>query len=212
MPHASALHDLELGDAPDTPLSRALTGPATEPRSTPMDAFEMARAWFLEGRRLDMQQLAAELGVGRATLYRWCGSRELLLGEVIWSLQRDGLATAWARTRGDAVDRLVRALTRVLRDIREYEPLQHFFAEGGEYALRVLTSNHSIVQRRLIEWFAQWLNDEVQLDPTVDANDLAYAIVRVLESFVWSDMITGAAPQPDKGGRMAGLLVSAAVA
>jgi hypothetical protein len=89
--------------------------------------------------------------------------------------------------------------------------LQHFFAEGGEYALRVLTSNHSVVQRRLIDWFAQWLSDEVDLDPTVDANDLAYAIVRVLESFVWSDMITGAAPQPDTGGRMAGLLVSAAM-
>ena len=211
MPHASALQDSELGEPPQTPLTRALSGPAAEPRSTPMDAFDLARQWFLEGRRLDMQQLAAELGVGRATLYRWCGSRELLLGEVIWSVQRDGLETAWARTRGEPVDRLVRALTRVLRDIREYEPLRVFVAEGGEYALRVLTSNHSIVQRRLIDWFAQWLNEEVDLDPSVDPNDLAYAIVRVLESFVWSDMITGAAPQPDKGGRMAGLLVSAAV-
>ncbi len=211
MPHASALHDLEVGDTPDTPLTRALSGPVSEPRSTPMDAFEVARAWFLEGRKLDMQQLAAELGVGRATLYRWCGSRELLLGEVLWSVQRDALGAAWGRTRGDSVERLVRTLTRLLRDIREYEPLRVFFAEGGEYALRVLTSNHSIVQRRLIDWFAQWLRDEVDLDPTVDPNDLAYAIVRVLESFVWSDMITGAAPQPDTGGRMAGLLVSAAV-
>lgn len=211
MPHATAEHDSELGVPPETPLARALSGPLVEPRCTPMDAFELARQWFLEGRRLDMQQLAAELGVGRATLYRWCGSRELLLGEVIWSIQRDGLSAAWSRTRGEPVDRLVRTLTSVLRDIREYEPLQHFFAEGGEYALRVLTSNHSVVQRRLIDWFSQWLSDEADLDPTVDAGDLAYAIVRVLESFVWSDMITGAAPQPDTGGRMAGLLVSAAV-
>jgi hypothetical protein len=37
-------------------------------------AFAAAREVYLSGRRLDMRDLAARLGVGRTTLYRWCGT------------------------------------------------------------------------------------------------------------------------------------------
>src|SRR4028119_1210088 len=40
----------------------------------------------LAGTRVDMGPLAAELGVDRATLFRWVGNRDQLLTEVIWSL------------------------------------------------------------------------------------------------------------------------------
>ena len=52
-------------------------------RSTP---FRLARRTFLAGERIDMQTLARSLGVDRATLYRWVGSRERLLTEILWSL------------------------------------------------------------------------------------------------------------------------------
>lgn len=197
-------------ESAETPLTRALRGAGPAHRCTPVDAFQSALQWFLDGRRLDMRQLAAELGVGRATLYRWCGTRELLLGEIISSIQEQALGAAWARSRGTGAERLVATLARLMRQVRAYEPLQRFVAEDAEYALRVLTSKHSIVQRRLIDWIAQVLSDEGDLEPSVDVADLAYAIVRICESFVWSDMITGAAPETDKGARMVGLLVSAA--
>jgi AcrR family transcriptional regulator len=203
-------HGAALAEPVETPLTRALHGAQPDRRSTPVDAFTLAREWFLQCRRLDMQQLAAELGVGRATLYRWCRSRELLLGEVISSIQEQALAAAWKRSRGRGADRLTSTLARVMRHVRDYEPLQRFVAEDAEYALRVLTSQRSVVQRRIIDWCAQKLRDEVDLDPSVDPEDLAYAIVRICEAFVWSDMITGAPPQTDKGARMAGLLISAA--
>jgi AcrR family transcriptional regulator len=31
---------------------------------------------YLHGRRIDVQAIAAQLGLGRATIYRWFGSRE----------------------------------------------------------------------------------------------------------------------------------------
>ena len=37
---------------------------------------------YLRGRRIDVQAIAVELGLGRATIYRWFGSREELIGEV----------------------------------------------------------------------------------------------------------------------------------
>jgi AcrR family transcriptional regulator len=194
----------------ETPLTQALHGAQPDRRSTPLDAFTLAREWFLQGRRLDMQQLATELGVGRATLYRWCRSRELLLGEVISSIQEQALAEAWTRSRGQGADRLTATLARLMGHIRSYEPLQRFVGEDAEYALRVLTSKRSVVQRRTIDWCVQKLRDDVDLDPSVDPEDLAYAIVRVCEAFVWSDMITGAPPETEKGARMAGLLISAA--
>jgi AcrR family transcriptional regulator len=195
----------------ETPLARALYAPgATPPRPTPRDAFALARQWFLDGRRLDMQQLAGELGIGRATLYRWCGSRELLLGEVIWSLNAESLRRVEARSRGRGRARIVRILERTLSQVRSFEPLRRFVADDPEYALRVLTSKHSVVQGRLIDWCAERLRAEVPLDETVDPRDLAYVIVRVCESFVWSDMITGAPPETDKAARMVDLLVSAA--
>ena len=42
--------------------------------------------------RIDMSALADELGVNRVTLYRWVGSRDRLLVEVVWSLARETLA------------------------------------------------------------------------------------------------------------------------
>ena len=58
------------------------------PRPTALDAFLRARKRFLACERIDMSSLAEELGVSRVTLYRWVGSREHLLVEVIWSLAR----------------------------------------------------------------------------------------------------------------------------
>src|SRR4051794_17331783 len=81
-----------------TPLARALdTGAA--PRPTALDALEAARRTFLRGERVEMQALADELGISRVTLHRWVGNRDLLLGEVIWSLAEPALREARAATR-----------------------------------------------------------------------------------------------------------------
>jgi AcrR family transcriptional regulator len=193
-----------------TPLTRALHGPSPAPRSAPIDAFRMARKWFLDGRRVDMQQLAAELGVSRATLYRWCGSRELLIGEVIWSLNERSLNETRAKTRGSGRALITRTLQRALAQIRGFEALQRFVAEDAEYALRIITSKQSVVQARLIDWTADFLKTEIEVRADVDLTDLAYVIVRVCESFVWSDMITGAPPATDKAVKIVDMLISAA--
>ena len=55
-------------------------------RPTPEAAYDAATRTYLVVRRLDMRELAAEIGVARNTLYRWTGGRERLLQDVICSL------------------------------------------------------------------------------------------------------------------------------
>src|SRR5689334_4249421 len=45
-----------------------------------------AARWIYEGRRVDMQGLADELGVSRVTLFRRVGSREELISQALWRL------------------------------------------------------------------------------------------------------------------------------
>ena len=74
----------------------ARTSQAAAPRPAVADALRLARRKFRAAERIDMTALADELGVNRVTLYRWVGSRDQLLVEVVWSLARRTLAQAEA--------------------------------------------------------------------------------------------------------------------
>lgn len=157
-----------------------------------------------------MQQLALELGIGRATLYRWWRSREVVIGEVIWRIMTEAIDRIDARSRGRGQARLVRNFGRFADTVRTFEPLVKFVSAEPDYALRVLTSRFSVVQGRLIALTAAELAALPDIDPNIDVRDLAYTIVRVGESFIWSDMITGDPPRSDKAAAMVDLLVTAA--
>src|ERR1043166_4279185 len=88
-----------------TPLERALEDP-TRAGATPLDALALAREHWLRSGRLDMGALARDLGVSRATLYRWVGTKERLLGEVLWTFAEDTIRDARAHARGTGPDYL----------------------------------------------------------------------------------------------------------
>src|SRR3954452_15724652 len=118
---------------------RALADDAPTRRSTPLDAFLLARRKFLAAERIDMSGLAAELGVNRVTLYRWVGSREQLLVEVVWSLGSRTLQNAKQRARSKGAERIVRVVTRFLDDVISNPGMRRWLAEEGELAMRLLT-------------------------------------------------------------------------
>ena len=175
------------------------------------DVVERALEWFLDGRRIDMQQLASELGIGRATLYRWWGSKERLTGEVVWRIMHDAIRRLESRGRGTPDQRLVRDLDRLAATVRTFEPLAQFVSQDPEHALRVLTSDHSVTQRHAIDWVAGRLRAIPGIDHGIGIDDLAYTIIRIVESFVWTDMITGDPPRPERAAEMVALLISAAM-
>jgi AcrR family transcriptional regulator len=183
-----------------TSLERVLDADGP-PAATPLDALRLARERWLEGGRLDMGALAAELGVSRATLYRWVGTRERLLGEVLWTFAEAAIRDARAAASGGGPEFLADSIERYMRAALESAPVKRFLKQDPELALRVLTSKHSPMQRRSIAAVTEQLTEQVSagaLEPALDPEDLAYVIVRIVESYLFSDLITGTEPDVDK--------------
>ena len=101
------------------PSPRRQSAGTTIARPVALDAFRLARRTFQAGDRVDMQTLARTLHVDRVTVYRWVGSREQLLTEILWSLIEptivnlreayDGRVDA---LRNQSLDRLFRRCAR----------------------------------------------------------------------------------------------------
>ncbi|MFB9686446.1 QsdR family transcriptional regulator [Amycolatopsis plumensis] len=163
--------------------------------------FEVAREWFLSGRRLDMGELAQELAISRATLHRRIGSRDRLLGEILWSLSEVTIARLWPSCVGRGAAGVADFVSGYVRFANDSPPFRDFLRREPERALRLLTTRASVCQQRTMEKLATLLEDEVaagRLVPPVPVPDLAYLLVRIGESFVYTDVITGDAPDAGK--------------
>ena len=144
-----------------------------------------------------MSALAADLGVSRVTLYRWVGSRDRLLVEIIWSLARRTLDNIEAEADDGGPERIVRVVTRFLEDVIANPGMQRWLAEEGESAMRLLTRGESGFQPRLIDAMHDLLSEQADagaLDLPVDLREVAYVIVRLIESYTYLDLITGEEP------------------
>ena len=172
------------------------------PTSIPADVFTAATASYVAERRIDMRALANELGIGRATLYRRAGNREELIDEVIWWRSRHALADAANDTADQkGVPRLVAMLDQLLRRIENDRPLHAFLENDPEVALRILTGEHSLVQQGMTKSLERLIDLEVargQFVADLDASTLAFAIVRICEGFLYSDIIADRSPDIDR--------------
>ena len=180
-------------------------------RTAPADALHAARRHFLRRERLDMNELARELGIGRATLYRWAGGRDQLLGEVLWSLAEPGLGQARAEAKGRGADWVLDVYRRFGDLIVGLEPLRHFVKTEPECALRVMTSKASPLQRRVVDTFRDVLVEAEKsrrLELRLDPETLAFAMVRIAESFLWTDLITGGTPDLTKAQEVTKVLLT----
>lgn len=199
-----------------TPLALALAGRADGGRVTPLTAFKLARRWWLQGRRLNLSALAEELGIGRATLMRWIGTKELLLGEILWSLYKATFDQA--RTDADncnslyGVDYLVRIYGDINQALMAAMPLKRFLRDDPRFGLQVLTSNVSGLQERLIRTWTALFEEQIaagHIDPLMEPGDLAYFIVRIGEGALYSDLICGREPALAPANTAFRLLLSA---
>ncbi|WNG32594.1 TetR/AcrR family transcriptional regulator [Archangium violaceum] len=179
---------------PVTPLTQRLEAPA---RATPQQLFALAMDWWTKGERFDIGRMAQELGVSRATVFRWVGTRELLYGEVLSSLFAEALDTARKEARGEGAELITDITQRLLHFIVQDEPLRRFVQQDPEYAMRVLMSKSSTVEQRNAASVRAALEDGVRaglIRPAMDLDALAYVIIRIGESFLYRDAITGDPP------------------
>lgn len=182
------------GERPVTRLQRELARSEHERRPTALDALRLARRKFLEAERIDMTPLADELGVNRVTLYRWVGSREQLLVEVLWSLGEHTLDLVGESVQEAGAERIVQVVTGFLEVVIANPGMRRFLTEEGELAMRLLTRHDTGFQPRLIDAVHDLLAAEAgagRLDLPADLREVAYVIVRLIESYTYLDLITG---------------------
>jgi len=187
-----------------TPLQRQLAG-AQPARPTALDAFALARRTFQRGCRLDMGVLARELGVNRATLYRWVGSRDSLLIEVLWHLMRRTTERLLAADDGPPAGRAARIVEGMLHAVIGNPGMARFIESEGELALRLLTTKASDYQSRLVGLVHGLVAADLErgcLRTEVPADDLAFAVVRIMESYVYIGLITGERADPERAARV----------
>ena len=183
----------------------ASTDLGTRPRSGADEAFRLARQAFLAGERIDMQRLAAELGVNRVTLYRWVGNRARLLGDVAWALAERTIDHELEHSETRGGERIAEVVTGFIEAVRTNEGMRRTVAQEGPVAVRLMTAGEGAVQPRLVEKFRTILEAEVgggAFTPTAPLDEIAYALVRVCEACVYLDLLVDQHPDLDRVARM----------
>ena len=165
--------------------------PATASRE---DVLAAARAQFMAGDRVDLTIVARDLGLGRATIYRWFGSRERLVAEVIADESEVLISRHRREVRRRGPQGLLEVFDRINRSLARSMPLRRFVEQEGAAALRLLTSSTGGVQGRGVALITQMIEAEVaagRYEPPADPETLAYAIVRLCEAFLYNDAAFG---------------------
>lgn len=164
-------------------------------------ALRAARRQFVASGGLAMDQLTEDLWVSRATLYRVVGSRDRLLGDVLWQLAARTLDLA--RDRADAagqhgVERLLGIAQRFDDEVGTHEPLQKYLAVDPVDATRVLFGATARVHMRHVAAWADLIRGEQDsggLGPLqFSVAETAFAFVRIGESVLFGSMLAGIEP------------------
>ncbi|MGH2989504.1 MAG: QsdR family transcriptional regulator [Solirubrobacterales bacterium] len=164
--------------------------PAAATREQVLDA---ATQRYLRGRRVDVQAIAAELGLGRTTIYRWFGSREELIGDVLVRVTHPLLDAAHAGARGRGAVKLLDTFDRFNHSLVDAPALRDFVERERDAAVRIITSGAGNVQPRNVAMVTAVIEKEVSAgtyDPPVEPATLGYAVVRLAEAFIFNEAAT----------------------
>jgi AcrR family transcriptional regulator len=181
-----------------TTTTRRPGRPAAATREQVLDA---ALNRYLRGRRVDIQAIAGELGLGRATVHRWFGTREALIGEVVVLAAAPVLEASRTEARGKGGPALLETFDRFNRKLADAPALRQFVEAEREAALRIITSRNGIVQPQMVAMITELIDEEARAgryDPPVEPAVLGYAIVRLAEAFLFNDAALGSRGDLDR--------------
>jgi AcrR family transcriptional regulator len=163
------------------------------PTASPEDVLALVTELYLEGQRVDVTVVAARLGLGRATIYRWFGSREALLGEVIARQLEMLVARKRSEVRRRGAAGVLEVLDRVNQTLTRSRAVRRLL-EQERYAMRILTSSAGVVEPRAVACVQALIDEEIaagRYEPQVEPATLAYALIRLRHAFLYHDTMVG---------------------
>ncbi|WP_372750704.1 QsdR family transcriptional regulator [Litorivivens sp.] len=172
----------------------------------------LARERWVETARLDLGELARELGIGRATIFRWVGSRDALMGEVIWSFHEPELHRALQQSGNRGAALMADLCRESMESVLCFEPMRQWAHRDSEYALKILSSETGVIHGRAVAFALQVLRREMadgHIAPVLALDELARLLVRIETSFLFSDLACGREPSVDSACKAVEILVAA---
>jgi len=156
---------------------------------------------FLATGSLEMRALARELGIGRATLYRWNRSREELLSDVLLAL-----ALANLRRVEREVDtppgplRLCHVHDEHIRRISGNASFRAFIRAEPEVASRLLLDAKGRVHRGVTAALADLVRrqeEESSWRAPLGVDTFARVVSRMSETYIYADLIARDEPETE---------------
>jgi AcrR family transcriptional regulator len=167
----------------------------------------------LSSQRLDMQALAAELGVNRVTLYRWVGTREQLLVEVLWSMTQWRFDEIWGEVIEQPGSRVPEALRRWVKITVDSPGIRYLLYDQNDLAMRLLTLESGGFQPRLLALIRRLIEQDItdgRVASPLDLDELAFAVLRICESYIYLPVILKHETDPDAMMRVLQVLLPTA--
>ena len=195
---------------------RSMTRPGAGLRGA--RAVALAARWIHDGRRLDMQGLADELGVSRVTLFRHAGGREELLSRALWLLTERALTAAAARWEAERPEGELHTPgtgRHVNATVSQSTALRRLLDDEPALTLRVLTDPRGRVQAGIVAFVTALLRRDMAdfgLVSLIEPESLAFALVRLGESFLYADVLAARKPDVAAADRLQEALVRSSLA
>lgn len=163
-----------------------------------------------------MSALAAELGVGRATLYRWAGNREDLLGAVLAEATERTFRAAvhevdhrrGAQRRTGAA-RVLAVVDCFMRRVLAAEPLKALTHREPRLFVRLATTP-GLIETRSAQLLQELIEHEVaagRMVPPVPVDVLSQAVVRMADGPLYAHLLGGGEPRIDEALAVAAVLL-----
>jgi AcrR family transcriptional regulator len=167
-------------------------------RPTREDALRLARSAYDAGERVDMRTLAWQLGLSRATLHRWFGTREQLLSELLDALVGEFVEAARAQTRGEGDERVFEFIRHLMEISFGHEPTRAFMAREPELALRLALSEGGAIHNRLAEGLGAMVAETRPAREAQRLNGFVETLVQVGTALEWATFTIGDEPRIER--------------
>lgn len=169
--------------------------------TVPDHVMHAAKRMFMGAGTIEVRALAREVGIGRATLYRWNWSREELLSEVVMALAVANLK----RADGDITtlpgpERVCDVHDLHVRRISASPGMRTFVRSESEVASRVLLDAGGRVHVGVTRALADFIRGQEEITAwraPLGPDALAGVITRLTEAFLFGDLIARARPDVD---------------
>jgi AcrR family transcriptional regulator len=172
-------------------------------------AIDAATRVYLDGERLDMSALADDLGASRATLYRWVGNREDLLGVVLSEATEREYRQAIEQAKGAGTAFVLDFFNRVMHSVVASAPLRALTTREPMVFIRLafmpgaIESVAARITAEVLEGEGAKGNLHLALAPEV----LGKALVRICEVHLYAPLLGGDEPEIDTALDLVSLLL-----